>query len=49
MARLELKWREFNARHFDGTLAAIPIALSSRMRRRLNWSTTGRRRSRYAS
>jgi len=35
MARLELQWREFNARHFGGTLAAIPIALSSRMRRRL--------------
>ena len=35
MARLELRWRELNARHFGGTLATIPIALSSRMRRRL--------------
>ena len=35
IARLESRWRELNARHFGGALAAIPIGLSSRMRRRL--------------
>jgi len=35
IARLELRWRELNARHFGAALAPIPIGLSSRMRRRL--------------
>ena len=35
IARLELCWRELNTRHFTGALTAIPIGLSSRMRRRL--------------
>lgn len=35
IARLTQRWGELNARHFDGALTAIPIGLSSRMRRRL--------------
>ncbi len=35
IARLQMRWNELNARHFGGILATIPIALSSRMRRRL--------------
>lgn len=35
VAKLELRWRELNTKHFGGTLAPIPINLSSRMRRRL--------------
>lgn len=35
VAKLEVRWRELNAKHFDGALAPIPINLSSRMRRRL--------------
>jgi hypothetical protein len=33
--RLETLHRQLNARHFDGTLGAIPIRLSGRMRSRL--------------
>ncbi len=35
MARLEGRWQELNALHFDAVLEPIPIGLSSRMRRRL--------------
>ncbi len=35
IARLEACWRELNAQHFGGSLAPVPIGLSSRMRRRL--------------
>ena len=35
IARLERRWHELNAQHFEGGLTPIPIGLSSRMRRRL--------------
>lgn len=35
IAKLEGRWRDLNTVHFGGALAAIPIGLSSRMKRRL--------------
>jgi hypothetical protein len=39
LARLGLLFSEYNQRHFDGTLPAIPIHLSSRMKSRLGQLT----------
>ncbi len=45
-ARLEARWRAFNAEHFGGALQPIPIGFSSRMRRKLGelaWDPATRR------